>query len=158
MSPQLTLDVITPDFELQDANFVNVKLSQFRGKYNVVLIFMRGLVCPFCRSHLAQLGQDTYSFTQKNAVILAVGPDGQHTFKRYWLENNLQFYGLTDVKSKVAALYQQEADVFELGKMPAIFILDKEGIIRYVHYGDSMSDIPPNQDLLSTLDRINLGL
>ena len=34
-------------------------------------------------------------------------------------------------------------------------IVDKTGRARYVHYGHSMSDIPPNTELLELLDEIN---
>jgi peroxiredoxin Q/BCP len=39
--------------------------------------------------------------------------------------------------------------------MPAQAIIDKPGMIRYIHYGLSMSDIPSNQDLLGFIDRMN---
>jgi peroxiredoxin Q/BCP len=51
--------------------------------------------------------------------------------------------------------YGQEVNLFKLGRMPAQVIVDKAGRARYVHYGHSMSDIPPNAELLGLLDRIN---
>jgi peroxiredoxin Q/BCP len=39
--------------------------------------------------------------------------------------------------------------------MPAQVIIDLHGVVRYVHYGHSMSDIPPNQELLALLDELN---
>ncbi len=156
MTHRLVLNALAPDFELQDENFFPVKLSKFRGKKNIVLSLMRGFVDPFCRAQLAQLSKDYEYFLAQNAEIIAIGPDGPMTFKRYWMENNLHFIGLPDIKSAVAILYQQEDDMFQLGRVPAIFIIDKKGKFQYVHYGDSMSDIPTNQDLLNTLERINL--
>jgi len=35
--------------------------------------------------------------------------------------------------------------------------VDKTGQARYVHYGHSMSDIPPNEELLTLLDGLNRG-
>ena len=35
---------IAPDFELVDVNGKNVRLSDFHGKQNVVLIFLRGFM------------------------------------------------------------------------------------------------------------------
>jgi hypothetical protein len=34
-------------------------------------------------------------------------------------------------------------------------IVDKNGQVRYVHYGHSMSDIPPNDELVALLDGLN---
>jgi hypothetical protein len=39
--------------------------------------------------------------------------------------------------------------------MPALLVVDKDGIIQYEHYGDSMQDIPENSTLLDLLDRLN---
>ena len=35
---------IAPDFELADVNGLNVRLSDFRGRQNVVLVFLRGFL------------------------------------------------------------------------------------------------------------------
>jgi len=39
--------------------------------------------------------------------------------------------------------------------MPALIVIDKAGQIRYRHYGDSMRDIPANDEILSLLDQLN---
>jgi peroxiredoxin Q/BCP len=41
-----------------------------------------------------------------------------------------------------------------MGRMPAQLIVDKQSRVRYVHYGDSMSDIPENEELLGMLDQL----
>ncbi len=44
--------------------------------------------------------------------------------------------------------------MFKFGRMPAQAIIDKDGIVRYVHYGKSMRDIPDNSELLALIDEI----
>ena len=39
--------------------------------------------------------------------------------------------------------------------MPAQVLIDEDGIVREIHYGRSMSDIPTNKELLSLLDNLN---
>lgn len=39
--------------------------------------------------------------------------------------------------------------------MPAIFLIAREGHIRYTHYGESMQDIPETSVLLDILDELN---
>jgi hypothetical protein len=41
--------------------------------------------------------------------------------------------------------------------MPAMVIVDKMGMARFVHYGHAMSDIPSNQDVLQTIRSLNSG-
>jgi hypothetical protein len=39
--------------------------------------------------------------------------------------------------------------------MPALIVVDMDGKIRYRHHGESMSDIPSNEELLPLLDELN---
>ena len=98
--------------------------------------------------------QDHEKFVELETEILVLGPEGPQQFEKYWHENDLPFTGLPDPKQSVLKRYGQEIKLFKLGRMPAQVIIDKRGRIRYVHYGQSMSDIPENEDLLGLLDRL----
>ena len=74
---------------------------------------------------------------------------------RYWLKHDLPFIGLPDPDHKILKLYGQEVNIFKLGRMPAQVIVDINGMVRFVHYGHSMTDIPPNSEILSILDELN---
>jgi len=104
---------------------------------------------------MAQLRQDYGKFRERDTEIVVVGPEGTEAFKRYWQEEGLPFRGLPDPKHTVIKLYGQEVNLFKLGRMPAQVIVDKQGQARFVHYGHSMSDIPPNDELLGLLDELN---
>jgi len=100
--------------------------------------------------------RDSYpEFTKRGAEIVAVGPDKLHTFQRYWENENIPYIGLPDPDHRVAKLYKQEVNLFKLGRMPLNAIVDKEGHIRYVHYGSSMADIPDNVTFLEVIDKLN---
>jgi len=72
-----------------------------------------------------------------------------------WEQEGYPFVGLADYRHVVADTYGQEVNLVKLGRMPAMLVIDKQGIIRFVHFGDSMADIPGNPDILSLLDRLN---
>jgi peroxiredoxin len=105
---------------------------------------------------LAQLRQDHEKFLDQEAIILVVGPENQEKFKDYWDSEHLPFTGLPDPTHKVLKLFGQEVNIFKFGRMPAQVIVDKEGMVRYVHYGKSMQDIPDNQELLQLLHSLNV--
>jgi peroxiredoxin len=86
--------------------------------------------------------------------VIIIGPDGPRAFKRYWEEEKMPFPGCADIGSKVSDSYRQEVNILKLGRMPAEFIIDQKGIIRYLHYGESMSDIPSVDDLLNVIDNL----
>jgi peroxiredoxin Q/BCP len=103
---------------------------------------------------MAQLRQDYTEFTQRGTEIVVVGPEGPKEFKKYWKDNNLPFTGLPDPSHAVLKLYGQQVNLFKFGRMPAQAVVDKAGIVRYVHYGKSMADIPDNDSLLDLLDQV----
>lgn len=99
--------------------------------------------------------QDFDKFVDQEAVILVAGPEGRGKFQSYWQSENLPFTGLPDPKGRVLRLFGQEVNLFKLGRMPAQVIVDKQGLVRYVHYGKSMQDIPGNEELLGLLATLN---
>jgi len=104
---------------------------------------------------MAQLRQDYAEFVKRGAQVLVVGPEDAGAFAAYWRENDLPFTGLPDPKGSVLRLYGQQVNLFKLGRMPAQLIVDKMGMVRYVHYGHDMTDIPTNEEILSLLDGLN---
>ena len=82
---------------------------------------------------------------------MVVGPEDAAAFRDYWRQNDLPFVGLPDPSHSVLKLFGQQVNLFKLGRMPAQVIVDRQGVVRYVHYGHSMSDIPENEELLALL-------
>ncbi len=104
---------------------------------------------------MAQLRQDYQAFVHRDTAVIAVGPDSQQAFMDFWEKHAIPFIGLADPDHTAAKLYDQEINLLKLGRMPAQIIIDKHGIARFVHYADSMSDIPENEAILNELDGIN---
>ena len=102
-----------------------------------------------------RLRDDYQQFVSRGSEILAIGPDGENAFREYWAVKKLPFVGLSDPGHDVARRYRQEINLFKLGRMPLVCVVDARGMIRYAHYGASMSDIPENKDLLDVIDELN---
>ncbi len=104
---------------------------------------------------MAQLRRDYQRFVELDTEILVVGPEDAGSFRKYWEKENLPFVGLPDPGHTVLKLYGQEVKIFKLGRMPAQMLIDRSGMLRYVHYGHSMADIPPNEEILDLISRQN---
>jgi peroxiredoxin len=104
---------------------------------------------------MAQLRQDYAEFVARDAEIVVVAPEKLDAVRDYWKKENLPFVGLTDPEHEVAKMYGQQVKWLKLGRMPALAVIDKQGRIHYRHYGDSMSDIPTNSQVLALLDELN---
>lgn len=103
---------------------------------------------------MMQLHQDYDKFLEKDTKIVVIGPENANKFKDYWEENNLKFYGIPDEKKSVLKLYEQKVNLFKLGRMPAQMLVDKEGVLRYIHYGHSMQDIPENSEMFELINKL----
>jgi peroxiredoxin len=104
---------------------------------------------------MAQLRQDYEQFVKRDTEIVVLGPENAKAFADYWAREALPFVGLPDPNHTVLKLYGQEVNLFKLGRMPAQVIVNKQGRVRFVHYGHAMSDIPENEELLALLDQMN---
>lgn len=103
---------------------------------------------------MVQLHRDFAEFGRRDTVIAAIGPEDASAFSVFWKRHSLPFYGLPDGRHQVLKLYGQKVNLFKLGRMPAQMIIDKGGVLRYVHYGHAMHDIPKNKDVLALIDNM----
>jgi peroxiredoxin len=103
---------------------------------------------------MAQLRQDYKEFVNRNAEVIAIGPEDPQTFAEWWHREKMPFPGIGDPAHKIADLYGQQVKILKFGRMPALFIIDKEGRVRYEHFGESMSSIPLDTAVLAMLDEL----
>ena len=105
---------------------------------------------------MAQLRQDYKRFVKLNTEIMVLGPENAESFQKYWMKEALPFIGLPDPEHRILKLYGQEVSLFKLGRLPAQMLIDKSSILRYVHYGHSMADIPSNKEIMNLVKAINV--
>jgi peroxiredoxin len=103
---------------------------------------------------MVQLHQGYGEFEKRDTEIVVVGPEKKKAFADFWARHGLPFIGLPDPRHTVLKRFGQEVNLFKLGRMPAQVLIDKEGTVRFAHYGHSMTDIPPNQEILGLLDEM----
>jgi peroxiredoxin len=106
---------------------------------------------------MAQLRQDFVEFEKRATAILVIGPENAAAFSRYFSMNGLPFTGLPDPAHTVLTLYGQQINLFKFGRMPAQVLVDKAGVVRCIHYGHDMTDIPSTSEMLGLIDEINAG-
>jgi peroxiredoxin Q/BCP len=106
---------------------------------------------------MAQLRRNYKQFLERDAEIIAVGPENAKVFTDWWHKNRMPFIGIPDPKHVIANMYGQKVKLLRLGRMPALIVIDKEGRMRNLHYGNSMQDIMEDDEVLALLDEINKG-
>jgi len=104
---------------------------------------------------MAQLRRNYKQFVERDAEIIAVGPESAKAFTDWWHKNQMPFIGIPDPKHAIANMFGQKVELLKLGRMPALIVVDKEGRMRNLHYGNSMEDIMEDEEVLALLDEIN---
>lgn len=95
--------------------------------------------------------QDLEKLQKLEIEVLVVGPENADAFKKYWQKESFSFTGLPDPDHWAMNLYAQEVKILKLGRLPAQMLIDKNGILKYVHYGKSMADIPDISEIEKVL-------
>jgi peroxiredoxin len=120
-----------PVFKLHATNGQEIALSDFRGRSNVILFFIRETTCAQCRTHVSQLGRMHEQFREAGAEIVVILGNDLDTAKTYAEGIRLTFPILSDPDRKVYHLYELEK-YFLLFQRTASLVIDKLGIVRYL--------------------------
>lgn len=73
--------------------------------------------------------QDYKEFTSRNVTIIVVAPHTAEKVAEYWKTEELPMIGVPDEDGKLAHLYGQEWKLLKLGRMPALFLVDRKGTL-----------------------------
>lgn len=145
---------MAPDFELKShlARERTVRLSDFRGKQNVVLAFHPLAFTPVCSAQMPAYETDLERFKEYDAQVLSISVDSQAA-KTAWADSmgGISFDLLADFepKGEVARMYGVYRDKEGFSER-ALFIVNKEGKIAYkaVH---NLPEKPNNETLFEEL-------
>lgn len=144
----------TPDFALPDiTNGRLVKLSNYKGKQPVILAFTRIFTekqyCPFCYPHIKALNENYEQFTSRGVEVLMITSTD---------ERQSQIV-VNDLRLKMPLLCDPSCSVFHcynvgqaLGApLPAQFVLDRQGKLRYKHLFSFLSHNASVETLLEAI-------
>jgi peroxiredoxin len=93
--------------------------------------------------------RDRYSeFEERGAEVLAIAPDTLENARRYFETNEISFPCLPDPDRAVFREYDVKSAMISLGQRPGLFVIDKEGVVRYAHLGWQQWEIPSVDETL----------
>ncbi len=147
-----------PDVTLTDRDLKQRALSEWRGK-NLVLAFMPGAFTGVCTKESCTFRDSAAQFEQLNAQVVGITVDTPHSQKAWADQNNFNFPVLSDWARQAVPAYGIEAPDW-LG-MPgytntqrSVFIIDKDGVIRYKWIAPVMTEEPNYQEIQEALAQL----
>jgi peroxiredoxin len=128
----IALGQVAPDFELKDQTGTKVSLSSFKGKKNVVLVFIPFSFTGTCTGELCAIRDDISAFENDNVQVLAISCDSMHSQKIFAEQEGYKFPVLSDFWPHGAAATAYGVFNEDIGcAMRGTFIIDKAGIVRW---------------------------
>lgn len=91
-------------------------------------------------------------FEKRDAQVLAIAPDTMERAQEYFQRHDIPFPCLPDPDRQVYRQYDVKSALVSLGQRPGLYILDREGAVRYAHLGWQQWEIPSAEETLRALD------
>lgn len=148
-----------PDFELVDQDRSLRRLSDYRGK-KVVLAFFPGAFTSVCTREMCTFRDSLSQLSKLDAVVLGISVNDPFTLKAFGESNRLGFTLLSDYSRSVSRSYGGVHEDF-LGMRGysvakrSVFIVDKEGVVRYAWISDDPLKEPNYREIEEALGRIS---
>ena len=180
MSQRLTAGAAAPDFTFDTPWKKGEKLSGFTKKGTTVLMFLRYMGCPICQMKIAELKKEFPLFKKRGVSLLVVLQSTPENITPMISQKDMPFVIVCDPHERLFTLYgvrpgsifgyvtpttivravRATLQGFKHGKyegnekqLPATFIIDKGGKVKYARYGKNVADVPKTEKLLAEIDR-----
>lgn len=172
----LKIGDIAPEFSLADSEGRIVRSADLLGAGPLVIVFYRGVWCPYCNLDLAAVEAEAETIRAAGASLVAISPQNALNSRKARVDHNLSFPILSDPHGDLAAKFglrfRLPADLLQLYRgfgvdlsvfngddsgtlpMPARYIVGPDGVIVYAEVSADYTRRPDPSELLPTLQRL----
>lgn len=141
----VTIQDEAPDFTLKSLEGANLRLEEYRGQ--VVLINFWASWCGPCRQEMPLLDRLHQRYVDTGFAVLGVNVEGEEAPARELIDRiPVTFPVLIDEGQLVSELYKLEA-------MPSTVVVDRDGVVRYIHRGYKPGDEAKYVEVVKALIR-----
>ena len=141
----VSLQDAAPGFTLKSLGGDNLRLEEYRGQ--VVLINFWASWCGPCRQEMPLLDRIHQRYQDAGFAVLGVNVEGEEAPARKIAEKTkVTFPVLIDAGQQVSEEYNLEA-------MPSSVVVDRDGVVRYIHRGYKPGDEAKYLEVVKALIR-----
>lgn len=156
----------------QNGKAIDLKKVLKTGK-SVVVFFYRGQWCPYCNKHIKELQDSLQLLTGKNAYVIGVTPETKDNINATIKKTNAAFSMIQDTDDRIMKAYgvnfKMDDETFAKYKtygvdleanngntrhtlpVPATYIIDPSGKIKFVHFDTNYQKRAAVKTLLAEL-------
>ncbi|MBO8184493.1 MULTISPECIES: peroxiredoxin [Streptomyces] len=143
-----------PDIELKDQHGQTVRLSDYQGRKNVVLLFYPFAFTGVCTGELCALRDELPRFVNDDVQLLAVSNDSPFALRVFAEQEGLEYPLLSDFwphgeASRAYGVFDEEKGCAVRGT----FIIDKEGTVRWTVV-NGLPDARDLKDYVKVLEKL----
>jgi len=158
MSPKPRAGDPAPGFTLVDMDMNPRSLDEFRGR-NVVLAFYPGAFTSTCKKEMCTLRDTIAKLEELDAQVLGVSVNDPFSNKAFHEINMLNFPLLCDYNREAVELYGVAMPDFAglegyTAAKRSVFILDKEGSVRYTWISENPGVEPDYDEIHGELEKL----
>jgi peroxiredoxin len=123
-----------PDFTLKDQNNQEVRLSDFRGRKAVLLVFYPLAFTGTCQGELTEINNNLPAYANDSIQVLTVSVDSPYSHKVWAEREGYDFPLLSDfwphgAVAQAYGVFNENAGFADRGT----FVIDTSGKVRYAH-------------------------
>lgn len=139
-----------PGFRARDVQGREIVTDAFLGRSNLVIFFYRNSQCQTCREELADLANKYPLISEQDSEVIAISTDGIDVAKNMAVDLHLPFPVVSDPNADIIRLYGVYDDAVDTA-YPIIFLVDRQGIVRYRKKIEGLADLVPAGEVVNRL-------
>jgi peroxiredoxin len=142
-----------PDFTVDTTSGAKFTLSAQQGRQHVLLAFFPLAFTSTCTAEMCAFTEDYADFAGKDVTVLPISVDSVPSLKEYKAKYSMGVDLASDFKREVSRAYGTLLEHTFFSNR-AYFLIDKAGVIRWVHVEAKPGDRRENAEILAEIAKL----
>lgn len=121
-----------PALQLIDTTGAEVRLSDYHGKADVLIYFMRHTGCPMCNRHVKHLAAHAAEYATQGVTVLVAVPDDADIASRWAARKKLPFAVVTGAGGAPHEGVGLTRRMFGAMQQSGTVLIDRDGVVSYL--------------------------
>lgn len=143
-----------PDFEIPVAGGEKFKLSDYKGKQPVVLLFFPLAWTGVCTQQVCDTRDSMNRYEELGAKVVGISVDSPFALKKFKEDQGLNFDLASDFNRDVVSSYgckYEELLGFKGVAKRSAFVIGKDGKVLFAQVNENAKDVPSIDDISAAL-------